>query len=83
MESTLKINEKAGASFAMLTLRKSQVCKNFRPKNNTPRNNFQVTFLLNIYHLIQAYNKKNFYIIIQNCVHFKRENFQNLFQKGK
>jgi hypothetical protein len=60
--------------------------QNFRPKNGTLGENFQLKkFLFNICHFNSGltFKNKNYYITSQNCVCFIRENFQNLCQKRK
>jgi hypothetical protein len=59
--------------------------QNYSPKHNTLRNKFKVMFLFEIDYFISglAFKNKNYYIITQNCVDLKRQNFQNLRQKCK
>jgi hypothetical protein len=59
--------------------------QNFRPKNSTLRGNVLLLFSYNIYHSILGLTfkgKKNCFMS-QNCVHFLRENFQNVRQNCK
>jgi hypothetical protein len=59
--------------------------QNFRSNNNTFKANFLQIFLFIICHCNSglAFKSKIYYIASQNCMHFNRENFQNLRQKHK
>jgi hypothetical protein len=62
-----------------------KILQNFRSKNNTLKENFWPIFLCNICHCNSslAFKSKNYYITSQNCMHFIRENSQNLCQNCK
>jgi hypothetical protein len=60
-----------------------KLLQNFRPENNTIRDTFLLICVFNVYHFNSGlvFKNKNYSITSQNCVYFKRENFQNLRQK--